>query len=726
MLFTTREPLPAPFHHTAREIVLGALSVTDAKALVMQVMNNEGLHLRHDDQGNTPQEVDDLVGSVGCHARALVLLARELAQRGVKATTANVRAIMQELEQRHPRQRELSLFASVELSLRRLSPEVREQIAGLAVFQDGGNYAALVQVLDVDTDQVVIIIKALIEVGLAQPIGDYGYIRLDPALPATLDLGLTAQQREGYRQRWREVMGQLVGFLYQQQFKDTKLAAQLTQLELPNLMAYLRILVQTVASGQAAAETLADKTDNIETLLAQLNQPQALAEVVCIRQKAAQHLSEWSHARYRNENQNIERLLQQGTLQPAYEAALALLQQCQQAGKQAYTGADYDLASAYFTLGRILKTIGVADQAKTYLQEAQLRFDILGDEGKGMAYVALSEQGDCLRDMGQMTAAVDAYEKSIQCGEQQKNIRHVAAVKFQLATTCMLQKRYKDALKGYQAALELFTQLDEPSAIGGIWYQIGMVHWQLGDYPQTEQAYRQALSIQVTHCLELDKAASLGALGSLYDDWDRLEQAVSFSQQAIDLYVLLRDQYHEGVIRGNLAGTLVKLGSYDEARLELQQALQCKQKIGSTSDLWKTWGVLYDLELASGNPQAVQKARQQVLEAYLTYRRGGGEIHSGAEHLCLLVGEVLKQKGDTTEIKQVINQLLRKDDWDKKFLSQLQVILAGERNLALVDDETLHYQSAVELLLLLEGLREAGLDSPLPKKKSWFKRLFGR
>ncbi|WGZ95100.1 MAG: hypothetical protein QJT81_03675 [Candidatus Thiothrix putei] len=62
LLFTTREPLPAPFHHTAREIVLGALSVTDAKALVMQVMNNEGLHLRHDDQGNTPQEVDDLSG----------------------------------------------------------------------------------------------------------------------------------------------------------------------------------------------------------------------------------------------------------------------------------------------------------------------------------------------------------------------------------------------------------------------------------------------------------------------------------------------------------------------------------------------------------------------------------------------------------------------------------------------------------------------------------------
>ncbi|MEZ5477426.1 MAG: hypothetical protein R3E95_08070 [Thiolinea sp.] len=44
------------------------MSLSDAKALVMQVMNNEGLSLRHDDQGNTPQEVDALVRSVGCHA----------------------------------------------------------------------------------------------------------------------------------------------------------------------------------------------------------------------------------------------------------------------------------------------------------------------------------------------------------------------------------------------------------------------------------------------------------------------------------------------------------------------------------------------------------------------------------------------------------------------------------------------------------------------------------
>ncbi|MEZ5477427.1 MAG: hypothetical protein R3E95_08075 [Thiolinea sp.] len=57
-------------------------------------------------------------------------------------TTVNVRAIMQELEQRHPGQRELSLFASVELSLRRLSPDVREQIDGWQCFRMVGIWEA--------------------------------------------------------------------------------------------------------------------------------------------------------------------------------------------------------------------------------------------------------------------------------------------------------------------------------------------------------------------------------------------------------------------------------------------------------------------------------------------------------------------------------------------------------------------------------------------------------
>jgi hypothetical protein len=254
VVFTTREPLPAPFNHAAREIVLGELSLADAKALVMQVMRNEGLDLRHDDKGDTPEQVNALVQAVGCHARALVLLARELARAGVTATTANLRRIMHRLETQHPGQRELSLFASVELSLQRLSPEVRGQIAGLAVFHDGGYWQTIAYVLGIEKDNIGSIINELHQVGLAQTVGDYSYLRLDPALPTYLSLSLDAAQQQHYQQLWTEVMGQLVDFLYQQIFKDTQLAFSLTQLELPNLMAYLRQQALQLAAGQRSEE----------------------------------------------------------------------------------------------------------------------------------------------------------------------------------------------------------------------------------------------------------------------------------------------------------------------------------------------------------------------------------------------------------------------------------------------------------------------------------------
>ena len=101
-------------------------------------------------------------------------------------------------------------------------------------------------------------------------------------------------------------------------------------------------------------------------------------------------MGEWSNARLVNERMNIERLLQQGDLPAAFQAAQALLQQCQQAGNQAYLQADYDLTMAHFLLGRVLKTGGAAAQALPYLQEAQRRFEVLGEHGATMASVALS------------------------------------------------------------------------------------------------------------------------------------------------------------------------------------------------------------------------------------------------------------------------------------------------------------------------------------------------
>ncbi|WP_022953341.1 TIR domain-containing protein [Leucothrix mucor] len=706
LLFTTREPLLEPFHHKAREIELGALELSDAKALVMQVMNQEGLSLRHDDTGNTPQEVNDLVNSVGCHARALVLLARELAQRGVTATTANVREIMQALEQRYPGQRENSLFASVELSLRRLSPEAREQIVGLAVFQDGGNAITLPSVMGSDAERMTEVVNKLIEVGLAQAIGDYGYVRLDPALPTYLGLLLTYEQCAEYDKRWQEAMGELVEFLYQQRPKDMKLATQLTQLELPNLMHYLQRLMEAWNNGSVTDSVVVDKIISVEQLLEYQNQAQELACLVSWRNQVAQSFREWGVARFEHERMTIERLLQREDIQGAYIASRALYKQCNHERDWAYPGADYDLAMASKLHGQVLKTGGASEEALLYLQEARQRFEALGQRGEMMAISALSEKGDCLQAMGQLKASEVVYIEARELAAESENMRQIAIIEVQLATLCRAQRRYADALKGFQQALDLFHQSGEPEAVANIFHQIGMTHKELGDFELAEQAYRQSIVMKNQLGKKAGEAASLGELGNLYASSGRQEQALGFYQQAAGIYATLGNLRYEGAARTNVATMLVALEQYDEARLQLLRAIRCQQGRGSDIAPWITFAILHNLEQLSGNPQCAYEARQKALNSYLVYRRGGGENHSGVGRLALSARQAIQQ-GNTAGLEQVISSAITNYAQENKiFLHKLRAIIKGERDLVLVEDEYLRYDMAAELIILLEALSQ--------------------
>jgi hypothetical protein len=83
------------------------------------------------------------VDAVHSHARTLALLAPALRSRGVEATRASLIELMAEMERKFPGSREQSVFASVELSLRRISAANREKAQVLGVFHGGVDLDAL-------------------------------------------------------------------------------------------------------------------------------------------------------------------------------------------------------------------------------------------------------------------------------------------------------------------------------------------------------------------------------------------------------------------------------------------------------------------------------------------------------------------------------------------------------------------------------------------------------
>lgn len=700
LLFTSREALPEPF---ARHQALGALSEAEAIQLLKNVLVEQHLPLPAD-VGAEQQGLSGFVQALNCHARSLLLVAPMAARQGLKATADNLANIMDALHHAYPDQREKSLYASLELSLQRLSTQHRLWLNALAVFHGGFDEGVLVLVLDIDLDDARKLAGALVEVGLAEAKA-YGYYSLDPALSPYL----TARLNDDWpwQTRWLAAMQSWVYYLVKEKFKDAQLAATCTLLDLANLLALIRLLLE-----QGDAERTAKVAGCIEALLADLQQPQALAYAVNSRRQAAGQLKAWGPQQFENQYLDIERLLQQSELQTALDQARQLLSQAQAAGAGAYQGAAYNLALAYFMLGRILSRGGLAEAALAPLHQAQQAFQALVDTGyqaaAGMVSVTLSEQGDCLRALGQLDKAAATYRQAIQLSEQLADKRGIAVKKVQLATVLMLQQAYQAALSAYQAAKDSFLQLNEPGTVAIVWHQIGMVYRRMQAYEAAEQAYRESLAIESRLGNTAGIAASLAELGSLYDDWGKLEQAVVFKRQALDSCRQLGDQMREGRHRYNIAISLIRLQRYDEARRELLMAIDCDKAFGHSAEPWTTWALLHNLEQACQAPEAAKAAKQQAIQHYLAYRRDGGQnlVSPELPKLCQRVVQAGHDR-NSEPLQQELQALHVSEDrpaYLKPLLPKLIAILQGQRSPTLADDPDLDYDDAAELLLLLEQL----------------------
>ena len=709
LIFTSRERLPAPFDRVRNTVELGRLSEREAIQLVEQVMAQHGWEPPMDDSAMTAAEVSELVETVNCHPRALVLLAREVAN-GVRATTQNAAKLMAKLEAQNKGDRENSLYASVELSLRRLPEAMREQVERLAVFHGGGHWQNMANVMGLEQDDASAVAASLINVGMAEA-QEYGYLRLDPALPAYLKLGQPPEQLAALAETWAAVMGQLVSFLYEQLSKDSTMALRLTLLELPNLMALLDWLGERLQTDSAMAEQVADTAGSIEQLLAPLGRPQALKRAVALRERAAEAIPAWGNARFENERLLIERLMGQGQLPVAAEKAQALLAQAQAAGTDAFEGADKGLAIAHTLLGQVLKKGGQAELALGLFVEAQRLFEALGESGERMAAVTLTSQADCLAALGQLNAAAEKYEEAIALDEKRESFRDVAVDKGQLATVLMMQGKHEEAIASLQSARTLFEQQNEPAMVATAWHQLGIVYQAAAQYDPAETAYRQSLEIETQRGDLSGQANSLIQLGGLYNYvLNRPEEAVTFYRQAAEKYVQQQDLRHEGLARNNIADALCKLGLYDEARTEILRAIACKQAFGHVAEPWKTFDILQDIETATGNAAAARAAWQQARDAYLAYRQQGGYAQQPGGKLADWVWAMVQQ-GEAEAARQELGEIVENvemPEWLKRFVPKLLAVLNGSRDPALAEDGELDYEKSAEVLFFIARLSSLG------------------
>src|SRR5262249_12090873 len=110
LVFTSREALPEPFERF--HIALDRLERGDAIILVGRVLAEQsGQHPLRSPADEDEEAIAELVAAVGCHARSLVLLAREVGRTGVRQATRRLHDLMAALQRRYPNDRQRSLLA---------------------------------------------------------------------------------------------------------------------------------------------------------------------------------------------------------------------------------------------------------------------------------------------------------------------------------------------------------------------------------------------------------------------------------------------------------------------------------------------------------------------------------------------------------------------------------------------------------------------------------------
>ncbi len=720
VVFTSREVLPAPFDAEGNRRELERLSTEDGVALVERALAGAeanaalvetgagmGVERGAGQAGRAERaEIEELVGAVNGHARTLANLAPSLRTLGVAQTRRELTRLMAEMERQFPGSREKSVFASVALSLRRLSAENQQRVTALGVFHGGIDLDVLRAMMEWDTAAVGSLGAELVGTGLAT-VDPYNHLTLNAALCPYLLGRLTTEELSPLTRQWVEAMVEYVRFLDQQRSQQAEVAATLTLLELPNLFG---VLEQVRAQGDAARTI--DLASRLYGLLRNISKPRLVERLGEIRDEAERSLGEaCNHARFDALRTRIEQQLAGGDLQAAFEGARTLLERARRVGEQAYAEAAYDLAMACFLLARVLETGGAADRALPLLEEARERFEGVAQKqpgcgAEGMASACYTEMGDCFLAMGQYDEAESAYTESISRAKKRGDDRAAAVGQGQLGEVYLEQRKFGDALQAHQEARDTFTRLNEPGMVAVGWHLTGRVHQHSGQFEPAEQAYRESLRITVQQKDRPRQAGTLGQLGILFDNcWHRPDEAVVFYRQAADIYVEIQDLANEGRTCNNLAETFRKLQRWDDARREILRAIECKSHFGHASEAWKTWNILAEIETASGNASAAAEARQKGRNAYLAYRRDGGENHNGDGRLALVITQSF-QTGETAPAGTLLAQLAADPDFGNMlpFVRTLQAIVAGSRDRSLAENLELDYREYAEVVILLDTL----------------------
>ncbi len=136
------------------------------------------------------------------------------------------------------------------------------------------------------------------------------------------------------------------------------------------------------------------------------------------------------------------------------------------------------------------------------------------------------------------------------------------------------------ALTLAKTAMAMKEKLGERSEIGNTHNQLGLIYWDLADYPSAIQELEQAIAIAKSLGDAELEGAAVNNLGLVFDERGDYQRSLQQYQRALELHRASHFERGEGDALGNIGGVYLLLGRFRDALDYYRQAQAISQRLG--------------------------------------------------------------------------------------------------------------------------------------------------
>jgi serine/threonine protein kinase/tetratricopeptide (TPR) repeat protein len=327
----------------------------------------------------------------------------------------------------------------------------------------------------------------------------------------------------------------------------------------------------------------------------------------------------------------------------------------------------YDLADLHERAGRFA-------QARDALGKVLERDPKYTEALRAMARVEIRR--------GNPEAAFDPLNRALAVTKSTENLESKANLFQAIGIAYKQIQKPDEALRCYQQSLEIKQKLGLKRGIAASLGEIGQVQAMRGNFPEAEQAFRDALRL----LRELDDKAALSSVlvnfGSLLnEDVGRPDEGLPLLREALQIRRETGNTSGEALVLNNLGAYYQSKGQFDQAQTHFELALKIREKTGAPRDVADTVHNLAEALVQRGQYDQSRAHYVRALELRRTAKDKRGEAIESYSigHILDYQGRsasALKYKGDALALYR---DLKRRDTWLAEILGGVgqSLVLTG-------------------------------------------------